>query len=1068
MSLRKSSSESTGFQTTTDETDTLAEHSILEEHSDEDDDVSTSDEETGTESDDDEDVDDDDTEDDDEEEEEEFHNEEEIERDDDVSFLVPIERNRSPNKLARTEKQQAQQRRMVLNLSSSGTVSSRDASTAAYGEEDEGDDDGSHTDDATNTDGGFSTAGNTTDGGGEGYSTAGGYTTGGYSQTTHDDRGGGYTTEGGYTTATGTGTVSCATRSEYTEDDGESTYDEDDDENGTIRGYSTPGVNTLSTGEFGRSGSTYSEASQSTATTQPTSPSRKKVTTLTVNNDNIDSDGTDNLANLATPDINNRISMLQSSVTPRTGHGKSILAPFSVASSPQQKSPRIKERVPGGAAAKLMLLGPRGSKESEESEFIERMSSTESSIKINPDAGLAAEMERVKEEFSTGVTKQDRSKMIPSSLTVAESEVNDDKDDQESSTNLSMKPSFLNRNEIFHQSAADAVAALLKPRQISPIHEGVAAVASSAVPFFSSPRTGAPKTPDSGNTTSGNTDPSNPSSVVSSELISVETKQKVEALESKMIHPTKTLTDLLTAIATPDDPIPDQLAYAVRRKNACGALLTLTINAVNRVRICWTAGVLPALKSVLADGLVVNGESTSPLFLDDERIHTEYGAARNRAISAILNLCMPVKNRIAVLHSPGLVQVVLDTMDQDHGTARKGCSAILAFLAKSSENRLVMAQIPGLIDLARRIIKPRPARVEVVSTPPMKEKKSYPWSDDDDDATSTSSSLRDQNKLGSATTDSGTGDDRRPNQRKNRPGLSFVSSASSYQSYDDSGDTPKVEGANSPREVTGYDETADELLQAARQNVFAMLGHLVKEKDNAYHLARSVTLVTTLVDIMQCHESPSHALAVKVIANLTRHRLNKVLAFKPKTVVPALVEATQSTNDDARLYACYALQNLSQEKSCRQELAIAEHLIEVLCDRCRNGTLDAERLAAVSTLKNLCDEPANLIPLTNTTGCVTTLMQLAHSPANAVLPGTVALTTPVADNTQSQPVTQQTSRAITELMQYRACDALATLSHWLRKIATSGHSLDQTQRGRIPNKGLFVPSLREVSWNQWT
>ena len=53
-------------------------------------------------------------------------------------------------------------------------------------------------------------------------------------------------------------------------------------------------------------------------------------------------------------------------------------------------------------------------------------------------------------------------------------------------------------------------------------------------------------------------------------------------------------------------------------------------------------------------------------------------------------------------------------------------------------------------------------------------------------------------------------------------------------------------------------------------------------------------------------------------------------------------------------------------------------------------------------------------------------------------------------------------------MQYRACDALATLSHWLRKIATSGHSLDQTQRGRLPNKGLFVPSLREVSWNQWT
>ena len=79
-----------------------------------------------------------------------------------------------------------------------------------------------------------------------------------------------------------------------------------------------------------------------------------------------------------------------------------------------------------------------------------------------------------------------------------------------------------------------------------------------------------------------------------------------------------------------------------------------------------------------------------------------------------------------------------------------------------------------------------------------------------------------------------------------------------------------------------------------------------------------------------------------------------------------MVAPSGSTNDEARLYACYALQNLSQEKSCRQELAIAAHLIEVLCDRCRNGQQEAERLSAISTLKNLCDEPANLIPMTNT------------------------------------------------------------------------------------------------------
>ena len=100
MPLRISNSESTGFQTATDETDTLGEHSILEdEHTDEDDDdVSTSDDESGTESDEDDDDDADDTE--DEEGEEEYHNEEDIECDDDASFLVPIEKNRSPNKLS--------------------------------------------------------------------------------------------------------------------------------------------------------------------------------------------------------------------------------------------------------------------------------------------------------------------------------------------------------------------------------------------------------------------------------------------------------------------------------------------------------------------------------------------------------------------------------------------------------------------------------------------------------------------------------------------------------------------------------------------------------------------------------------------------------------------------------------------------------------------------------------------------------------------------------------------------------------------------------------------------------
>lgn len=110
--------------------------------------------------------------------------------------------------------------------------------------------------------------------------------------------------------------------------------------------------------------------------------------------------------------------------------------------------------------------------------------------------------------------------------------------------------------------------------------------------------------------------------------------------------------------------------------------------------------------------------------------------------------------------------------------------------------------------------------------------------------------------------------------------------------------------------------------------------------------------------------------------------------------------------------------------------------MESLCDRARHG--GSEKLASISALKNLSDEPANLIPMTNTPDCIATLMHIAHAGANG------------NDSTE-------------ETMQYRACDSLATLSHWLRKIASSGQ---QQQEGSGPQP-MIVPTLKVVTWNQW-
>jgi hypothetical protein len=53
---------------------------------------------------------------------------------------------------------------------------------------------------------------------------------------------------------------------------------------------------------------------------------------------------------------------------------------------------------------------------------------------------------------------------------------------------------------------------------------------------------------------------------------------------------------------------------------------------------------------------------------------------------------------------------------------------------------------------------------------------------------------------------------------------------------------------------------------------------------------------------------------------------------------------------------------------------------------------------------------------------------------------------------------------ITEMMQYLACDGLAALSHWLRKIATLGDAMGNPDK---KNTGMFVPSLKTVTWSQW-
>jgi len=450
-------------------------------------------------------------------------------------------------------------------------------------------------------------------------------------------------------------------------------------------------------------------------------------------------------------------------------------------------------------------------------------------------------------------------------------------------------------------------------------------------------------------------------------LLTKKTERRLDTIKSRMKDPTKNLTDLMEAIASPKTGLFDR-HYMVRRKNACGALKVLTANASHRINICWTLGVLPALASVLEDC----GPDTLEDMFPNPTIRREYFEARKRAVSALAYLAIPQDNKLPIFHCPRLVASLVLVIEQDDGEARRGCCAVLAHLGKSKENRLIMAQIPGLIDAVAAVIEPKEnySRLE-----------EYSMSGHSNDSES------EQNIF-----------DRLP---KDDVEISLSERSPQEAMSEDPGETS-----------ARYDEDPNKFLHGARQNVFALLSHLVKEKDNAYILARHSNVIHTLVAITKLQESSSQDFGLKLLAHLSRHRSNsKVLVFKVKDVVPVIVFATHSENADSRKYACYTLQNFSQDKPCRQELASVENLLSAVCRRIRGAKNPEEKLTAMHTLKNLTDEPANLIPMANTPECFATLMQVAHT---------------------------SDDDSITETMQYLCCDALATLSHWFRSIATSG------------------------------
>jgi hypothetical protein len=148
-----------------------------------------------------------------------------------------------------------------------------------------------------------------------------------------------------------------------------------------------------------------------------------------------------------------------------------------------------------------------------------------------------------------------------------------------------------------------------------------------------------------------------------------------------------------------------------------------------------------------------------------------------------------------------------------------------------------------------------------------------------------------------------------------------------------------------------------------------------------------------------------------------------------------MVYAMLSPNHNTRKFAALAIQNLSVDEACREDVANTKFLLEGLCRLARHSGYVEEQLAALRSLNNLADDPRNVIPMSNTPECFATLIRISKGDQDGS----------------------------TEIMQYVASNALATISHWLRQIASNGSTSEL--KGKERNER---DSRDERHWAQWT
>ena len=211
-----------------------------------------------------------------------------------------------------------------------------------------------------------------------------------------------------------------------------------------------------------------------------------------------------------------------------------------------------------------------------------------------------------------------------------------------------------------------------------------------------------------------------------------------------------------------------------------------------------------------------------------------------------------------------------------------------------------------------------------------------------------------------------------------------------------------------------------------------MLLHLSKNRDISVKLASTDSVTSALVKIASTMELAANILCIAILTNLTRHPDNaSCLVYNVPGLVTVLVSIAESTDQECSKCALYALQNLACTSNCRQELANTPDLLAVITKSAFKTQYPDQQLAALNTLKNLSDDPFNLVTMTNTPGCTATLLALANDPSN-------------------------------NMAQFLACDTLATLSHWLLTLSAAKRSKNKDGEPEMGRR-----TFQTSTWEMW-